>query len=337
MSLLTASPSVPRDLPVWQHACACLRAGTPATLLLVVSSSGSSPGRQGFKMTVAPGSMAGSVGGGIMEHKFVELARSRMAEGNHELLLRPQIHRSEAPHHRSGMICSGEQTLLLLPLRPAHLAALDAIVEVQQRAGNGWFEVRADGSLHVGTGPAPRPLGYAPYTALGAHDWRYTEHLGFRDQLTIIGAGHVALALSRIVATLDFHLTVIDDRPGLNTLLDNPYAHQKHCVPYHELAGTVPAGPHHYVVIMTFGYRSDAVALRQLINHPLAYLGLMGSEAKIAQLFAELRHEGYTEAQLSRVHAPVGVPISSRTPEEIAISVAAQLIQQRNAPPAART
>jgi xanthine dehydrogenase accessory factor len=82
---------------------------------------------------------------------------------------------------------------------------------------------------------------------------------------------------------------------------------------------------------MTFGYRSDLVALRALLRHPVRYLGVMGSAAKIAELLTTLRAEGVSEELLGRVHAPIGLSINSRTPEEIAISIAAELIRERNA------
>ncbi|OON67356.1 hypothetical protein B0919_17970 [Hymenobacter sp. CRA2] len=315
---------------VWQHAVACLRAGIPATLLLVVSSSGSSPGRQGFKMSVAPGSMVGSIGGGIMEHKFVELARSRMAEQQPEVLIREQIHRSEAPHDRSGMICSGQQTVVLLPLQPTYLPALRQIAHALQHDERAWLQLTGSGELQVGNGVPPLPAGFQP--AQDPYPWRYTEALGFRDQLVIVGGGHVGLALSQLAATLDFRLVVLDDRAGLNTLQLNPYAHEKRTVEYQNLAQEIAEGPHQYVVIMTVGYRTDAVALRQLLAKRFAYLGLMGSEAKIAQLRQDLYAEGYTAEQLAHLHAPIGIPIHSRTPPEIAVSVAAELIRARNAP-----
>ncbi|RTQ50645.1 XdhC/CoxI family protein [Hymenobacter gummosus] len=326
LDFLTGSPSVPRDLLVWQHAVACLRAGIPVALLLVVHSAGSSPGRQGFKMSVAPGSMVGSIGGGIMEHKFVELARHRMADGQGGLLLREQVHRGEAGHNRSGMICSGEQTVLLLHLRPDYLPLLRQVADALQHDGTGWLRLTAAGELSLTTAP-PTAAGFQPGPA-----WTYTERLGFREQLTIVGGGHVALALSRIASTLDFHLTVLDDRAGLNTLQLNPYPHQKRTVDYARLGAEIPEGPTQFVVIMTVGYRTDAVALRQLLGRRFAYLGLMGSEAKITELRRDLLAEGYPEAQLAAVHAPIGLPIHSRTPEEIAISVAAELIRARNAP-----
>lgn len=313
---------------MWQHALACLRAGIPVALLLVVGSEGSSPGRVGFKMSVAPGSMVGSIGGGIMEHKFVELARHGLGEGQREVLIREQVHRGEAPRNRSGMICSGQQTVVLLPLHPGQQPTLHFIAQALQQDDSGWLHLTAAGELTAGPGPAPTLPGFAA----GPAGWHYTEQLGFRDRLTIVGGGHVGLALSRIAATLDFRLRVLDDRAGLNTLQLNPYAHEKRAVDYADLARHVPEGPHQYVVVMTFGYRSDAVALRQLLLGRYAYLGVMGSAAKIATMRRELLAEGYAEAELARVHAPIGLPIHSRTPEEIAISVAAELIRVRNAP-----
>ncbi|WP_165822137.1 XdhC family protein [Hymenobacter edaphi] len=332
MDLFNASPSVPRDLLVWQHAIACLRAGIPVSLLLVVSSSGSSPGRQGFKMSVAPGSMVGSIGGGIMEHKFVELARHGLADGRREVLLREQVHRGEAPHNRSGMICSGQQTLLLLPLHEDHLPTLRFVADALQHHHPAWLRCTARGELQAAAGAPPRAPGLHRPADDAADAWQYVEMLGFRDQLTIVGGGHVGLALSQVVAHLDFRLTVLDDRSGLNTLQLNPYAHDKRTVDYGVLGQAIADGPHQYVVVMTFGYRTDGVALRQLLGRPFAYLGVMGSAAKITTMRRELRAEGYPEAQLARVHAPIGLPIHSRTPEEIAISVAAELIRVRNAP-----
>ncbi|TGE15593.1 XdhC/CoxI family protein [Hymenobacter elongatus] len=312
---------------MWQHVAASLQAQLPVTLLCVLSSSGSSPGRQGFKMSVTASSMAGSIGGGIMEHKFVELARARMREADATLLIRPQVHRKEAAEDRSGMICSGEQVILLLPLTAADVPAILAIQQALTRHTHQFLHLSAAG-LRVSAADARAVA--CSYRSGPA--WEYQERLGFRDQLTIVGGGHVALALSRVAATLDFEITVLDDRAGLNTHVENPYAHHKRTVQYETLAAQVPEGPHQYVVIMTFGYRPDEVALRQLIGHQVSYLGLMGSAAKIQELRTNLSAAGYSEADVAHLHAPIGVPIHSRTPEEIAVSVAAELIRIRNAP-----
>jgi xanthine dehydrogenase accessory factor len=92
----------------------------------------------------------------------------------------------------------------------------------------------------------------------------------------------------------------------------------------------VPAGEHHYVVIMTVGYRTDDIALRALMNKSFRYCGVLGSATKIGTLFDTYRAEGISETLLSRVQAPVGIDISSQTPAEIAVSIAAQIIKVRH-------
>lgn len=321
-----ASPATPRDLPVWQHAAASLRAGVPVALLCVLASEGSSPGRQGFKMSVTADSSAGSIGGGVMEHKFVELARTRLPDPNARPLLRPQIHRKDSPTDRSGMICSGEQWVLLFPLAPSDLPMVEACAEALNTNAGGLLTLSADSGLAL----QPVPIGAPRFAFQPGEHWHYQERLGFASRATIIGAGHVSLALCRVLAALDFELTVLDDRPDLPTLLANPFPHHKRTVAYDAIAPEIPEGPDEYMLIMTVGYRSDLVVLRQLLGHSVRYLGVLGSQAKIQELLSTLRHEGASEEQLARISAPIGLPIHSRTPEEIAISIAAELIQVRN-------
>ncbi|SNC67879.1 xanthine dehydrogenase accessory factor [Hymenobacter gelipurpurascens] len=321
-----ASPATPRDLPVWQHAAASLQAGVPVALLCVLASEGSSPGRQGFKMSVTADSSAGSIGGGVMEHKFVELARTRLPERSPRPLLRQQIHRKDSPADRSGMICSGEQWVLLFPLSLSDLPAVLACTEALTQNTSGLLVFSAEGGLQVQDVPSSAPR----FGFQAGEQWQYQERLGFASRATIIGAGHVSLALCRVLAALDFELTVLDDRPDLPTLLANPFPHHKRTVAYENITAEIPEGPDEYVLIMTVGYRSDLVVLRQLLGHSVRYLGVLGSQAKIAELLSTLRAEGVSEESLARISAPIGLPIHSRTPEEIAISIAAELIQVRN-------
>jgi xanthine dehydrogenase accessory factor len=324
-------PSSPRDLPVWTLAAASLQAGTPVALLCVLRSEGSSPGRQGFKMAVTADAVAGSIGGGIMEHKWVELARQRRREANASPLLRPQVHRREAPADRSGMMCSGEQDVLLWPLTADDSPAVLAIENALQIHSGGCAEL----SLETGL----RFIAEAPEAASASEEafyayqpgpaWRYRERLGFRDQLIIVGGGHVSLALSRVAAALDFELTVLDDRTDLPTLDANEAAHHRRVIDYENVAAEVPAGPHQYVVVMTVGYRTDAVVLRQLLGRAYRYLGVMGSAVKVAELRRGLVEAGFSEEEIAGLRGPIGVPINSQTPEEIAISIAAELIQMR--------
>ena len=113
-------------------------------------------------------------------------------------------------------------------------------------------------------------------------DWIYHEKIGYKNTLTIIGGGHCSLAFSNLMGQMDFYIKVYDKRKNLKTMLENHTAHEKHVLTdYTELAQLVSPGQNHYVVIMTFGYRTDDEALRVLLNKEFRYLGLLGSKQKL--------------------------------------------------------
>jgi xanthine dehydrogenase accessory factor len=271
--------------------------------------------------------MKGSIGGGVMEHKFVEMAKRRLAESLQEHSLRRQVHDAKALKDKSGMICSGEQTIFIYSIDDDDLPAIQSIITCLRQ--------RQNGSLHL----SPAGIGFDTgmpdrHMAFNFHnesDWIYTEKLGFKHQLHIVGGGHCALAFSKVMNTMDFYIHLYEDRAALNTFEENTYVHEKKIVSsYAELRELVPSEEDCYVVVMTFGFRSDDLAIRALLNKEFAYFGLLGSAAKISRMFSDYRKEGIPEAQLQKIYAPVGLPISSQTPEEIAISIAAEIIQVKN-------
>jgi xanthine dehydrogenase accessory factor len=130
---------------------------------------------------------------------------------------------------------------------------------------------------------------------------------------------------------MDFYIRLYDDREHLKTMEQNQFAHEKFVVDNYEgLKQKVNSGTDHYVVIMTFGYRTDDIALRALIEKEFKYIGLLGSKSKIAKMFDDYRKEGIAENLLQRVHTPIGLSIKSQTPEEIAVSIAAEIIKIKN-------
>jgi xanthine dehydrogenase accessory factor len=162
-------------------------------------------------------------------------------------------------------------------------------------------------------------------------DFVYEEKLGFKNDLCIIGGGHCALALSELMSKMDFHVSIFDDRSELNTIENNSFAHEIKLVENYERIGDVlPSGANVYLVVMTLGYRSDETVIRALIDKKFKYFGVLGSKAKMSTLMKELRTEGFEEVKLKRIRTPIGLPINSRTPEEIAISIAAEIISVKN-------
>jgi len=327
----------------WQLAVSSIERGLPAMLLYVLESKGSSPGRQGFFMVVnQAGEMEGSIGGGIMEHKFTEMARDRLKEGEVLRQLRRQVHDKEAARDQSGMICSGEQTIFLYALSMTDLDTMRALVASLEQHRNGELRLSPEGLRFAAAGPTglrpiiPEGLTPAPvvpeedyyFDRRSEEDWEYVEKTGYKDRLYIVGAGHCGLAFSRLMQTMDFYITVFDHRPDLETLLRNEHVHEKVVVgDYDELGWRIAGGgKHHYVVVMTQGYRTDDRAMRALLSKEFRYFGLLGSKAKIGRMMTDYRAEGINEDWLRRVHAPAGLAIHSQTPEEIAVSIAAEII-----------
>ena len=130
---------------------------------------------------------------------------------------------------------------------------------------------------------------------------------------------------------MDFYVHLYDDRENLNIFLENNFAHQKTVVnDYSELKTLIPSSENNYVVVMTVGYRTDDIVVRSLMDKDFRFFGLLGSKKKIEKMFADYGKEGLDEALLKKIQAPAGIQINSQTPEEIAISIAAEIIKVKN-------
>ncbi|MGZ8554533.1 MAG: XdhC family protein [Chitinophagaceae bacterium] len=320
-----------KQLKTWQFISDSLEKEIPVMLLYVLESKGSSPGRQGFFMAVnAEDKMTGSIGGGIMEHKFVEMAKEElriMGYGLRGVRIKQQVHDKSASTNQSGMICSGEQTLLLYPVKRNDIEEVRRMVTSLQRFQNGTLQFSQNGFSFAAVVPGRDH----EFIMRSEDDWIYREKTGYKNQLFIIGGGHCALAFSKLMRGMDFYITVFEERENINTLVQNHYAHEVMIVDdYSALPNLIPSGPNQYAVIMTQGYRTDDIAIRALLGKQFRYLGVLGSKSKMEKMFVDFMAEGVSSSLLERIHAPVGVQIHSQSPEEIAVSIAAEIIQEKN-------
>jgi len=316
---------------LWQFILQHLAQEMPIMLMYVLDSKGSSPGRKGFAMAVtASGKTHGSIGGGIMEHKFAEMAIANLQALPIKPLrptVRKQVHDKTAAQNQSGMICSGEQTIFLYPVQQEDKNEVEKIIEHLQERKLGWLQLDNSGF---------KLLTQNKYATTGiitetAENWHYIEKIGYKNHLQIIGGGHCALALSKLLYSMDFHVCIYEDRENLDTLQQNDYAHEiKILEDYSQLSTQVETGPDLYVAIMTVGYRTDYLALKTIIDKPFKYLGVLGSKKKMEKLLLQLEEDGVDKATLTKIHTPIGLPINSQTPEEIAISIAAEIILIKN-------
>jgi xanthine dehydrogenase accessory factor len=300
------------SLNTWQFIFYKLSASKDVILLYVLESKGSSPGRQGFKMAVSSDNdFCGTIGGGIMEHKFVEMAKARLQEEADPTSLYKQVHDKSAVKDQSGMICSGEQTIFLYRIQQQDIVQINALINSIEQNRNGTLQLSNTGIIFNEN--IPQQNFY--FIKETEHRFLYIEKTGYKNMMQ----------------GLDFYIILYEERGDLNTIEQNDCAHEiKILDSYTELGGIIEGGENVYVVIMTVGYRTDDIALRSLLNKPFKYIGVLGSKKKMEKMFSAYRQENISPDQLREIHSPIGLDIKSQTTEEIAISIAAEIISVKN-------
>ncbi|HGY90164.1 MAG TPA: xanthine dehydrogenase [Planctomycetes bacterium] len=144
--------------------------------------------------------------------------------------------------------------------------------------------------------------------------------------LFVIGLGHVGQRIAKLAATCGFKLTVFDDRPDFANAV--PEAAEVVCEDLSRLAEVLSPGPNSYVISVTRGHDHDYEVLSWALRTDARFIGVIGSRSKRVQFFRQLTADGFDEADLERVHLPVGIDIGAKTPDEIAVSVVSQLVAQ---------
>ncbi len=294
-----------------------------------IESNGSSPGQQGFGMAVcSDNSLFGSIGGGSMEHRLVEDCKLMLKTNEQQIFIKKQVHKGNI-EEGSGMICSGEQTIAFIPLSPSHINEIAQITSCIDEKKIGIFELSPSG-FNFSFSKEIHAVQYQ-CSITDENNWSYSEVIGFRNTLYIIGAGHVGFAVSKLFSQLGFKVIIIDNRPDLDMLNDNTFADEKLVINYKNVADYITESSNSYVVIMTNNHTHDDEVLSLLVRKNIKYLGLMGSKDKVASLMKSMNNKGFKNDELSWVHSPIGVSINSKTPDEIAISIAAEIIGVKNA------
>ncbi len=284
-------------------------------LCTIIADSGSTPRGMGAQMLVGEkGLLCGTIGGGAVEGQSIELGKKLLQER------RSTVHEYRLHHNDTediGMVCGGDVTVHL-----QFIAADDPVW--QKLAGDvlhrialrqpGWLALALDGG-------APELRDTAESDA--AH---VTLPLPIGERAILFGAGHCSLALCPLLTTVGFRVTVVDDRPELVTKERFPTADAVVCCDLDHLADTVPVGGEDYVVVMTNGHSHDFAVQEQVLRGQYAYIGVIGSRSKTASVNARLRAAGISEEAIATVHTPIGTAIKAVTPEEIAVSIAGEMI-----------
>ena len=178
------------------------------------------------------------------------------------------------------------------------------------------------------------------YLRRTAEGQTYTRKFALTERLILLGAGHVAQATAKFASMLDWDVTVVDDRPAFANASRFPEAKEIICDQFvHAIQNKLHIHPRDYVCVLTRGHRWDADCLRAILPARAAgslpspqpyYLGMIGSRRRVSGLMDILKGEGFSQDALSRIHSPIGLRIKAETPSEIAISIVAEMIQERH-------
>ncbi len=158
----------------------------------------------------------------------------------------------------------------------------------------------------------------------------FIEDFDVKATALIFGAGHVGLALEQILRFVNFRTKVIDDRPDFANRERFPDADEVVVIDsFQDAYHGIETDDDSYIVIVTRGHSGDYDVLKQSIRRPNAYIGMIGSKSKVATVYKMMREEGFSQEELDRVYSPIGTSIFAETPEEIAISIAGEMIKVR--------
>jgi xanthine dehydrogenase accessory factor len=299
----------------FDHLPAALAEGQPFALGIISGIKGSSPQKKGAKaLFFADGRIIGTLGGGCLEAEVQDRARRAL------LAQKPATFDLVLDHDfgwDDGLICGGKVSGLILPNAAE---ARDVWAKLASLGEPTRWGVRPDFTIEIAQSVDEDGR------------WLFEETVHPPCALWIAGSGHIAQAVTPLAQQLDFQVTVFDDRPSLANINYFPQDTQFRVDAWEKLLAEPLPGRPTFGLIVTRGHQHDALVLRDWINRPFAFLGMIGSSRKKRLIFNRFIEERLaTEEQLNKVACPVGMPIDAVSVHEIALSIMGQYVHERAA------
>lgn len=290
---------------------------SPIVLATVTRVRGSVPREIGAKMIVcSDGRIVGTIGGGAGEAKVLVQAL-RVLESGHNTFV--DIDLSGAANRDTQGICGGTMQVWLERWERSALAIVDQILS--------WLQSGQRGTL-VTPWDASKPSYLLPTATdtVQVTSAEMLEPLQLPPTLLIVGAGHVAVPLAQVAHLAGFQVVVVDDRPEFASVQRFPTA-QVLAQPVAIALRTLPTPA--FVALVTRGFQHDLDALQALLGFSTEYIGMIGSQKRVRFVLQTLLEKGYSPEAVQKIYAPIGLDIGALTPEEIAVSIGAELIKVR--------
>ncbi|MDQ4120065.1 MAG: XdhC family protein [Acidobacteriota bacterium] len=294
-----------------------LRLNQSAVLATVVETKGSTPRETGAKMIVCEtGKIIGTIGGGAGEAKVIETAKIVLRSGEKQAV------EIDLTNLQAEGICGGRMRIWLERWQGA-----DSLRLVNQILAN-----LENGSTTVLITPFVQHI--SPYLLTENQQVtvnRFAELLEPAPVLLIVGAGHVGIELAKIAANIGFEIFVQDDRSEWANVENYPSAAEILNEPIETAINRIGEHRKLFIALLTRGFDYDVKALIAILRQEkhCVYLGMIGSERRVREVFRELEKRGASKDDLERIRAPIGLKIGALTPAEIAVSIAAELISVR--------
>ncbi len=335
-----------------------------AVLATIITQAGSSPRGPGTKMLMMEdGSFVGTIGGGRLEKEVMDVGKevfSTLAP----VMLCYSMQGEDVDANE--MICGGNAEIFIEPVfpeSPDHQNIIKEIGELNKRGGSAILATILDPGMWK-RGIAPRMLMRPEGKKIGSLSGmdgadaiiqtkmremiikRAPQVIALMDSdgnkldvlieplvsepvLYIFGGGHVSKQIGPIADLVGFKVVVIDDREEFSMAHNFPYAKEVLTCPFENVMERLPVNESSYLVIVTRGHSHDKTVLAQALKTSAKYIGMIGSRRKVKIIFDTLLKEGFNKEQIDRVYSPIGEEIGAETPEEIAVSIVAQLIKVR--------
>ncbi|WOD41547.1 XdhC/CoxI family protein [Nodosilinea sp. E11] len=295
--------------------------GGPAVLATVTAVKGSVPREVGARLVVdANGQAFNTIGGGAGEAKVLHQAQEVLKTGEKQFV---DIDLSGAPQRQTQGVCGGHMRVWLERWQGETAKLL--VHSILRSLQNGQSVILV----------TPFEQDKAPYliedVAQVDPAIALVETLQPPPTLLIVGAGHVGIQLAKVAHLAGFQIAVQDDRPEWANADHYPQASQILAEPVDQAIASLTHHPNLYAALVTRGYTYDFEALQHLLQRPVPcrYIGMIGSEKRVRQVYGAIAQTGISKETLATIYGPIGLDIGALTPEEIAVSITAELIMVR--------
>jgi len=347
------------DLEIYKKAALVLRSGKNIALITVISTTGSTPGKTGYKMLVwgKNAETLGTVGGGTTEAEMINTAKNILPK------TKSQVFRFDldGTEDNGKPLCGGSIEFLIETFDKRNLPLFEELSTVVETGENGALisvispkkspekiflksadQINATSNINFSPKIVESIKRVVDKEQLAKKTLEdgveiFVEAISEQPMVFIFGAGHLSYYISRYAKSLNFRVAVCDDRAEFANKQRFPEADNIIIDDFENVFEELNIGKNSYIVIVTKGHKCDEIVLENALKTNAKYIGMIGSKRKTSTILKKLNEKGIPRETLKRVYSPIGISIGAVTPEEIALSIVCELVKIRRLPDASGT